>query len=41
MASPLTNPSMTGCGTMRMNFLSRAIPTPIWTIPHRMTVGNR
>ncbi len=41
MASPLTNPSITEWGTIRMNIPSRAKPAPIWMTPQRTTVGNR
>ena len=41
IARPLTKPSMTGYGTMRMYFPSRSRPTPIWIRPMRMTAGKR
>ncbi len=41
MASPLTKPSITGCGTSRMNLPQRMMPTKIWIAPIRITVRNR
>ncbi len=41
IASPLTNPSMTGCGTMRMSLPRRRSPTTIWIRPQSTTAGKR
>ncbi len=41
IANPFTNPSITGCGTMRMNFPSRNIPASSWMMPIRTTVANK
>ena len=40
MASPLTNPKITGCGTKRINFPKRSRPAPICNIPAKMTVAK-
>ena len=41
MARPLTKPSITGCGTMRMNLPSLNKPALICRIPISTTVANR
>mmetsp|Transcript_2173 Transcript_2173/g.4661 ORF Transcript_2173/g.4661 Transcript_2173/m.4661 type:complete len:309 (+) Transcript_2173:655-1581(+) len=41
IARPLTNPSITGCGTSLMNLPARAFPTRICSTPARSTVGPR
>jgi hypothetical protein len=40
IASPLTNPSMTGWGTMRMSFPRLQRPTTIWISPQSTTAGR-
>ena len=40
MASPLTKPSITGWGTMRMNLPHLRIPMTIWMIPHQHHGGE-
>ena len=41
IASPFTKPSITGCGTSRMNLPHRIIPAKIWIRPINTTVANR
>ena len=41
IASPLTKPSITGCGTMRMNLPSRKMPASSCKMPISTTVANR
>ena len=41
IASPLTKPSITEWGTMRISFPNRPMPIAICMMPHRITVGNR
>ena len=41
MASPLTKPSITGCGTMRMNLPSLAAANSNCSAPISTTVANR
>ena len=40
IASPLTNPSITGCGTMRMNLPSLRTPASTCRTPIRTTAAN-
>ena len=41
IARPLTKPSMTGCGTIRINFPRRNTPARICRTPIRTTVAKR
>ena len=41
MASPLTKPSITGCGTIRMNLPKRKMPAVTCSMPISTTVANR
>ena len=41
MASPLTKPSITGCGTSRMNLPSRNAPASTCRMPISTTVAKR
>ena len=41
MARPLTKPSITGCGTMRINLPSLNTPALIWSMPISTTVANK
>ena len=41
MASPLTKPSITGCGTSRMNLPSFSTPAAIWISPISTTAAKR
>ena len=41
IARPLTNPNMTGWGTIRMNFPSRNTPAKICNTPMSTTVANK
>ena len=41
MARPFTNPSITGCGTSRMNLPHCMTPAKIWISPISTTVANR
>ena len=41
IASPFTNPNITGWGTMRMNFPNLKTPAKICKIPIKTTVANK